>query len=89
MEARWSVQPVAVLFGLANLVVLAHFFGGNLALPTGVSWESVSLRRGARSVLAAVLSGSLFRRPSSDGSIGYPPSDATSSSRNSPTFTPA
>jgi hypothetical protein len=57
MEARWFVRSAAVLVGLANLVVLAHFFGGNLALPTGVSWENVSLRGAAPSVLAAVLAG--------------------------------
>lgn len=37
-EARGFVRLAAVLVGLANLVVLAHFFGGNPALPTGVSW---------------------------------------------------
>ena len=51
MEARWFIRPAAVL------VVLAHFFGGNPALPTGVSWEAVSLRGTIPYVLVAVAAG--------------------------------
>ncbi|QIN78644.1 hypothetical protein GBA65_09045 [Rubrobacter marinus] len=56
-EARWFVRTAAVLVGLANLVVLAHLFGGNPALPTGVSWTEVSVPRVAPYVLAAVAAG--------------------------------
>ena len=56
-EARGFVRLAAVLVGLTNLVVLAHFFGGNPALPTGVSWGDVSVRDAAPSVLAAIVAG--------------------------------
>lgn len=56
-EARWIVMSLAILVGLANLVVLAHFFGSNPLLPTGVSWENVSLLGAAPSVLAALVAG--------------------------------
>ena len=58
MEARWLfVRSAAVLVGLANLVVLAYFFGGSPALPTGVSWGAVSLGEAAPYVLATVVAG--------------------------------
>ncbi len=54
-ETRWFVRTAAVLVGLANLAVLAHFFGGSPALPTGVVWEDVSLRDATPYVLCAVV----------------------------------
>lgn len=56
-QARWLVGLAAVVVGLANLLVLVHFFGGNPVLPTGVSWEAVSLRGAIPPILAAVLAG--------------------------------
>ena len=53
-EARWFVRMAAVLVGLVKLVVLAQFFGGQPALPTGVVWKEVSPRDAIPSVLAAV-----------------------------------
>ena len=57
VEARWFVRTAAVLVGLANLVVLAHFFGGEPALPTVVVREEVPPREVMPSVLAAVVAG--------------------------------
>ncbi len=57
MEARWFIRSAAVLVGLVNLVVLAHFFGGSPALPTGLNWGAVSLREATPYMLAAVVAG--------------------------------
>ena len=57
MEERWFVRTAAVLVGLANLVVLAHFFGGEPALPMGAVRGEVSPREAIPPVLAAVAAG--------------------------------
>ncbi len=56
-RARWFVRLAAVIVGLANLLVLVQFFGGNPVLPTGVFWEAVSLRGAIPPMFAAVLAG--------------------------------
>ena len=57
MEARWFVRTAAVFVGLANLVVLAHSFGGEPALPMGAVREEFSPREAIPPVLAAVVAG--------------------------------
>ena len=56
-QARWLVRTAAVLVGLVNLVVLAHFFGGNPVLLTSVVWRDVSLSGAMPYVLVAVVAG--------------------------------
>ena len=54
-RTRWFVRAAALVVGLANLAVLAHFAGANPALPKGVAWSEVSFYDALAPTLAVVL----------------------------------
>lgn len=62
---RWFVRVVAILVGLANLVVLVHLFGGTPDWSGSIwedvtrksMWEEVTLNEALAPVLVTVLSG--------------------------------